>query len=57
MLNDVTARIAAAEKELLAREHAAPHLRGIPALQNASAIERLCDELTDLHIRRLEGRA
>lgn len=53
----LTTAIATAEKELTIREAAAAHLSGIPARQNASAIERLCDTLTDLHIRRLEGRA
>lgn len=49
------AQIAAAEKELVMREAAAAHLKGIPARQNANAIEALCDKLTDLHIRRIEG--
>jgi hypothetical protein len=53
----MTATIAAAEKELVMRQAAAKHLKGIPALQNQSAIERLYDHLTDLHIRRLEVQA
>ncbi len=48
--------IAAAEKELAMRKIAAKHLRGIPARQNASAINRLYDTLVDLHIKQLEGR-
>jgi hypothetical protein len=53
-MNNMSA-IAAAEKELIMREAAAKHLRGIPAQQNATAIERLCDRLTALHIDHLEG--
>lgn len=49
------AKIAAAEKELVVREAAAKHLRGIPARQNASSIATLYDTLTDLHIRRIES--
>ena len=54
-MSNISAAIVAAEKELVVRESAAKHLRGIPARQNASAIERLCDVLTDLHIRRFEA--
>lgn len=48
-------RIAAAEKELRMREVAAKNLNGIPAIQNATAIERLCDTLTTLNIARIES--
>lgn len=50
----VAAGIRAREFELLHRERAARHLRGIVARQNAHAIEQLCDELTALHIKRIE---
>jgi hypothetical protein len=59
MVNEMTtvaAAIAAAEKELVMRERAAAHLSGIPARQNTSSINYLYDRLTDLHIRRVEGR-
>lgn len=46
--------IAAAEKELVIRQRAAKHLRGIPARQNQNAIDRLYDVLTDLHILQFE---
>lgn len=44
-----------AEKELAMREAAARHLTGIPKLQNETAMERLCDRLTNLHIERIEA--
>lgn len=49
-------KIAAAEKELVMRQAAARHLKGIPARQNQSAIDRLYDKLTAMHIDRLEGK-
>jgi hypothetical protein len=51
----ITARIAAAEKELVVRERAAAHLKSMQAILNRSAIERLYDQLTALHIERLEA--
>lgn len=52
---NTAAAIQSAEKELAMREAAAKHLRGIPAQQNATAMERLCDLLTDLNIERIEA--
>jgi hypothetical protein len=49
--------IAAATKELVMRQIAAAHLRGIPARQNACAIERLYDTLNHLHIQQIEEAA
>lgn len=47
--------IVAAEKELDIRQRAISHLTGIPSIQNASAISRLEDELTHLHIAKYEA--
>jgi hypothetical protein len=47
--------ILVATKELVIRETAAPHLHGIPAQQNATAISRLYDHLNRLHLARIEG--
>jgi hypothetical protein len=51
------ASILAGEKELVMRQNAAPHLRGIVAQQNANSIERLYDTLNALHIARGEAAA
>ncbi len=51
------AKIAAAYKELATREAAAAHLRGIPALQNATRIDQLYDLLCDLNIQQRGGPA
>lgn len=44
-----------AEKELDVRIIAGSHLRGIPRIQNQTAIDRLYDALNALHIQRLEA--
>lgn len=43
-----------ATEELVMRETASRNLRGIPAQQNQTRIERLYDELNHLHIQILE---
>lgn len=54
-VQQIEKRIFEAEKELTIREKSAEHLRGIPAKQNRTAIERLYDRLNALHIERLEA--
>lgn len=51
--------IQTAEKELVMRQTAAKHLPvgSIVARQNQTAIDRLYDTLTDLHIQQIEARA
>lgn len=51
----LTEQIATATKELVIRESAARHLRGIPARQNAASISALYDRLNHLHIERIEA--
>lgn len=47
-------QIIACEKELIIRERAAKHLKGIPKRQNETEMERLSDRLTHLQIALLE---
>lgn len=51
----VAQAIASAERELVVREQAAGHLRGIPKQQNATTIARLYDRLNALHLQRIEA--
>jgi hypothetical protein len=53
-LTDRAALIHAKTKELVMRQNAAPHLTGIRARLNTSAIWRLEDALSALHIAQLE---
>lgn len=46
--------IAAAKKELDVRMMAANHLKGIPARQNQTEINKLYDRLNDLYIQQYE---
>ena len=54
----LTARAAlihTATKELVMRRNAQPHLGSMRAILNASAISRLEDKLTTLHIEQIEA--
>lgn len=55
-VSDVNAAIEKLTKELVMRERAAAHLRGLPARHNQTAIDDLYDRLNALHIARIEGR-